>query len=260
MLLAIGTLWKREVVRFLRQRGRVIGALATPIMFWFLMGSGFGKSLRPMTAGIEPSYLEYFFPGTLLLIILFTAIFSTISIIQDRTEGFMQSILVSPAPRIALVLGKSLGGMTLSLLQGVLFLMLAPLCGISLTFVSFVQAAGVLALTGFVMTALGYLVAWPSTSVQGFHAIMNLFLMPLWLLSGALFPADGAAIWIRWLMQVNPLYYGLVGLQRSLYSEGHPMVAGQPAMWQAMLILTLAGVVLTIAGTQLTRRFRVPLP
>src|ERR1041384_8208853 len=126
--LASFTLWQREIVRFFRQRSRVIGALGPPILFWFLIGSGLGNSfhmgLSTPAEGIN--YLQYFFPGTVSLIILFTAIFSTISVIEDRHEGFLQSVLVAPLSRLSLVLGKILGGTTLAFVQALLFLCLAP--------------------------------------------------------------------------------------------------------------------------------------
>lgn len=210
---------QREVVRFLRQRNRVVGALATPLMFWFLIGSGLGKSFRAPTvesaAGL--TYLQYFFPGTILLTVLFTAIFSAISVIEDRREGFLQAVLVSPAPRGALVLGKLLGGSCLALLQGAALLALAPLLGVQLTVSAALTAGAVLFLTSFGLTGLGFLAAWRLDSVQGFHAVMNLVLMPLWFLSGALFPAAGAPLWLRVAMKVNPLSHAVDVLHRCFY-------------------------------------------
>ena len=116
--LATGTLWKREIVRFFRQPFRVIGAVATPLIFWALLGSGFNRSFVMAGTDNHVGYLEYFFPGTIILVLLFTAIFSTISVIEDRREGFLQAILVAPIPRLAIVLGKVLGGATIASLQG----------------------------------------------------------------------------------------------------------------------------------------------
>src|SRR5262245_36006590 len=118
LLLPVLTLWQREVVRFLRQRSRVIGALGSPLVFWLLLGSGFGSSFRPSSGQLNAGYLEYFFPGTVLMILLFTSIFSNISVIEERREGFLLSVLVAPVSRLSLVLGKILGVTTLALLQG----------------------------------------------------------------------------------------------------------------------------------------------
>jgi ABC-2 type transport system permease protein len=211
LMLPMWSLFRREIVRFLRQRGRVIGALGTPVLFWLVLGSGFGASVSG--SGTSGGYLTYFFPGMLVMVVLFTAIFSSISIIQDRNEGFMQGVLAAPVSRLAIVLGKVLGGAALGLGQGILLLALAPLAGIPMGVGSAVEAAGVLALTAVALSALGFLFAWGTDSVQGFHAIMNLLLFPMWMLSGAFFPESGAAVWLRWIMRLNPLTYGLSALR-----------------------------------------------
>src|SRR5688500_12422589 len=133
LLLPALSLCRRELVRFLRQRNRVIGALATPLVFWLLIGAGMGRSFSAPVPGGGGGYMEYFFPGTILMILLFTAIFSTISIIEDRREGFLQGVLVAPVPRLAIALGKILGGTILAFGQGLLFLLLAPTVGIRLS-------------------------------------------------------------------------------------------------------------------------------
>src|SRR5947209_4707062 len=168
-----------------------------------------GRSFQaPGTAagGTSGGYMVYFFPGTVIMILLFTAIFSTISIIEDRREGFLQSVLVAPISRMAIVLGKLLGGTILAFGQGLVFLLLAPLIGVHFSAMSFIASCGILFIVSFALTGLGFCIAWRMSSTQGFHAIMNLFLMPMWFLSGALFPGRGA---MRWVMAVNPLTYGL---------------------------------------------------
>jgi ABC-2 type transport system permease protein len=213
-LLPALSLCKRELVRFVRQPNRVVGALATPIVFWLLIGLGMGHNFSAGSAPDGGDYMRYFFPGTVLMILLFTAIFSTISIIEDRREGFLQSVLVAPIAPLAIVLGKLLGGTLLAFGQGLLFLLLAPLIGVRFDLLSFLAACAFLLVVSFALTGLGFCIAWRMSSTQGFHAIMNLFLMPLWFLSGALFPAKGA---LRWVMGLNPLTYGLAGLRRSMY-------------------------------------------
>lgn len=200
------SLARRELLRFFRQRSRVIGALATPIVFWLLIGSGF-------------NYLGYLYPGTLVQIVLFASIFSTISLIQDRNDGFLQGVLVAPVSRAAIVFGKVLGGMGIALIQGLVFLALAPTVGIRPSLGGGLAALGALALVSFALTSLGVALAWRFTSVQGFHGVMNLLLMPMWLLSGAVFKADGAAPWIRGVMAFNPLTYG-VDLVRGFLTGG----------------------------------------
>jgi ABC-2 type transport system permease protein len=210
------SLCHRELVRFLRQRHRIIGALATPLVFWLLIGAGMNRSFKSDAPGGE-NYLHYFFPGTVLMILLFTAIFSTISVIEDRREGFLQGVLVAPVSRMQIVLGKVLGGTILAFGQGLIFLLLAPLIGIRLSLAGFAMATFAMLVLSFGLTALGLCIAWRMNSTQGFHAIMNLFLMPMWFLSGALFPVAGAWRGLQWVMLMNPLTYGLAALRRAVY-------------------------------------------
>ena len=229
------TLWKREVIRFLRQRNRIIGALATPLVFWFFIGSGLGPSFQMPNTPETMSYLEYFFPGTLVLIMLFTAIFSTISIIEDRREGFLQSVLVAPVSPGSIVMGKFLGGTTMATLQGLFFLILAPLIGMHIPWIQLPLIILVFALVGFGLTGLGFLVAWPMDSTQGFHAIMNVFLMPLWLMSGALFPAPDPGSWVHYAVLLNPVTY-CVSATRSVLYHGDPGVINLPPTTTSILI------------------------
>src|SRR5437868_8032819 len=142
------SLCHRELVRFLRQRHRIVGALATPVVFWLLVGAGMNRSFKSDVPGGE-NYLHYFFPGTVLMILLFTAIFSTISVIEDRREGFLQGVLVAPVSRMSIVLGKTLGGTLLAFGQGLVFLVLAPFIGISFTLGSILIALAIMLIVSF---------------------------------------------------------------------------------------------------------------
>lgn len=242
-LLPAYTLWRREVVRFVRQRDRVIGALVTPVVFWLLLGAGLGRSF---TTDGQAGYLEYFFTGTVVMILLFTAIFSTISVIEDRREGFLQGVLVAPVGRFGIVTGKLLGGTTLAMLQGVLFLLLAPLAHVPVSLAGLPGLLVAMFLVSFALTGLGFLIAWQLNSSQGFHAIMNLFLIPMWLLSGAIFPASGAQAWMKLVMQLNPLSYGVTAIRAGLYGTPTPVLA----------LLVTAGFAVVMFGLSLlaTRR------
>jgi len=258
MLLASYTLWLRDVVRFFRQRSRVVGALGSPVVFWLLLGSGLGRSFsgdstRPPVEG----YLQYFYPGTLALIVLFTAIFSTISVIEDRQEGFLQGVLVAPVPRSAIVMGKVLGGTTLALAQAAAFLVLAPFAGVPVALATLPALVGVLALLGVATTGLGLLIAWWLDSMQGFHAIMNLLLIPMWMLSGAVFPASGASGWIRAIMLVNPMTYGVSALRLVIFpSETHAGGFADPGLGLSILVVAAFGLAMVAAGTWLVARRR----
>jgi ABC-2 type transport system permease protein len=238
LLLPAFTLWWREVVRFYRQRARVVGVILSPLLFWVVLGSGFGTSFRSGQAAGQEHYLDYFYPGTLVMIVLFTAIFTMMSVIEDRNEGFLLSVLVAPVPRAAIVLGKVLGGTTLAAAQGLIFLVFSPLVGIHMTLASFGLIVLTVFLVSFALTALGFAIAWPMDSTQAFHAIINLFLIPLWLLSGALFPLSKASGWIRWIMYANPLTYGVEALRTLMYPEA-PSAFSLPASILTLVLFAL---------------------
>ena len=239
-MLCMGTIWQREIIRFVRQRSRIIGAFGQPILFWLLLGSGFGRNFRYAGGGGE-GYLEYFYPGIIAMVVLFTAIFSTFAVVDDRKARFLQGVLAAPVPRSAIVLGQVLGGATLALLQGVLLLIATPLAGVPLTVEAALASILVMGLIGFALTALGLLLAWRIESTQGFHSIMNLLLIPLWLLSGAVFPVSGAHPIIGYIMQVNPLTYGVAALRRTLYMSAPEAVASLPGLWVSLLVMILFG-------------------
>jgi ABC-2 type transport system permease protein len=215
----VATLAQRELLRFFRQRTRVFGALGQPIIFWLLFGAGLGTAR--IGAGDKLDY-QHFFPGTLVMILLFTAIFATISIIEDRREGFLQGVLVAPVPRWAMMLGKVLGGAAIAMVQGLVFLFLGWLAGaigwfsvMSATAFAVFASILLMIVISIALTALGFVIAWRMDSTQGFHAIMSVFLLPMWLLSGAFFPMDVGG-WIGAVVRVNPLTYGVAGLRHYL--------------------------------------------
>ena len=244
--LPIITLTIRELQRFLRQRSRLLGALATPIVFWVLIGAGLGRSFSTDLMGGSASYLEYFFPGTFALIILFTAIFSSMGLIEDRNEGFLQAVLVSPASRSSIALGKIIGCTVLAVIQGALFLALAPLAGLSLGISQVLLTLGAAAILAFALAGLGFMAAWKLNSIQGFHAIMNLVLIPMWILSGAMFPAEGASGWMQVMLKFNPLTYGVALLRHAMYPDG-TIVGAQTPEWTLALGVTIAFGVVTLA-------------
>ena len=258
VLLPAFTLWWREVVRFYRQRARVVGVILSPLLFWVVLGSGFGTSFRSGQAAGQQNYLDYFYPGTLVMIVLFTAIFTMMSVIEDRNEGFLLSVLVAPVPRAAIVLGKVLGGTTLAAVQGLIFLVFAPLVGVHFTFASFGLIVLTVFLISFALTGLGFAIAWPMDSTQAFHAIINLFLIPLWLLSGALFPLSKASGWIRWIMYANPLTYGVEALRTLMYpgapsSFSFPFSLTASILTLVLFALFMFGLAFALANRRTTK-------
>src|SRR5271168_1350814 len=216
------SLWLRELVRFYRQKARVAGVIASPLIFWVVLGAGFAHSFTTGGgAGSSSHYLGYFFPGSVAMIVLFTAIFSMMSLIQDRNEGFLLSVLAAPVSRSSIVLCKVLGGATLAAIQGIVFLVFTPLIGVHPDWQAIAISVITILMISFELTALSFAIAWPMDSPQAFHAIVNLILLPLWMLSGALFPASGASGWLRTLMQLNPLTYGVDALRIALFPAQH---------------------------------------
>jgi ABC-2 type transport system permease protein len=244
------------VVRFYRQPARVVGVIVSPLLFWIVIGAGFGKSLQAGATGTG-NYLLYFFPGALIMIVLFTSIFTMMSVIEDRNQGFLLSVMVAPVHRSGIVLGKVLGGTTLSTIQGLLFLIIAPFIGIRLGMEQILITALVTFLVAFALTALGFAIAWRMESSQGFHAIINLFLIPLWLLSGAMFPVSGATGWIKMLMRANPLTYGMDALLITMFPASTP--ATTLSLWPSIGVLTAFAFAVFIAGFVIAnRRSTVP--
>jgi ABC-2 type transport system permease protein len=254
VLLPAFTLWWREIVRFYRQTSRVIGVLASPLVFWLVIGSGFGTSFRAGGGPGQQHYLDYFYPGALIMIVLFTSIFTMMSVIEDRKEGFLLSVLVAPVPRTAIVLGKVMGGTTLSAIQGMIFLIFAPFAGIHLDAVQILLVFVIVFLVSFALTALGFAIAWPMDSSQAFHGIVNLFLIPLWLVSGALFPLTGASKWLQVIMRLNPLTYGVEALRSLLYPGMTTLFPLSSAMATLLLFsLVMFGLAFLMANRRSTR-------
>jgi len=251
------TLWRRDIVRFFRQPSRVVGALASPLVFWVVIGGGVGNSFRP--PGIEQTinFLEFFFPGVVAMILLFTAIFSTISLIEDRQAGFLQGVLVSPAPRLAIVLGKLLGGASLATIQGTLFLALLPITGVWPGVGGLLATIGIMVLVSFALTGLGFLLAWNMDSTQGFHAIMNVFLLPMWMLSGSFFPPEGAAGWIKIVMLANPMTYGVDLLRAGIYGDAHHPLVQFPLLLSLGVSLAFAAAMAGLC-TVSVQKLRMP--
>ena len=254
-LAGVLSLARREWTRFLRQPSRSLSAAASPLLLWLVLGSGLDPVFRP-PGGEGVGFEEYFFPGVLLLLLVYGALFANATVIQDRREGFLQGVMVAPLRPFELVLGKVLGGSVQGWAQGMLVLAAAPLAGLPLTAGRAVAAALVLALTALTLTAAGFALAWVLDSLQGFHSLMNLVLVPLWLLSGAFFPQATAPTWLRLSMEVNPLALALAALRRALYPSGHPLVEGLAPAGPTLLFLAILSLALLTLGSRLVARRR----
>src|SRR3954454_6566087 len=198
-----------------------MGVVASPLVFWLIIGSGSNDLAR-------------FYSGSLVLTVMFSAIFSTISIIEDRREGFLLSMMVSPAPRTSLVLGKILGSATLAWIQGLIFLAFAPMAGVRVQLLELIPIAAAIFLISFTLTGLGFVIAWRMNSTAGFHAIMNLLLVPMWMVSGSLFTMATAHGVVKAIMWVNPLTYSISLLN---YTLQLPNTA--PGMLESLLVTAI---------------------
>ncbi len=216
-LATIGVLWRRDLVRFFRQPSRLVGALGQPILFWLVIGAGMSGTFRYGAGGAGATgYLAYFFPGVVLMVVLFAAIFTTLSVIEDRQRGFLQTVLAGPGSRLALVLGKCAGSASVALTQAALFLLLAPAAGFPFGAIRWTLLAGALALAALALAAIGFAVAWVVDSPQGYHAIQMTLLVPLWVVSGAMFPVPADRPAFAALMQANPISYAVSAARHAL--------------------------------------------
>jgi ABC-2 type transport system permease protein len=248
-LMGIYTIWLRDVRRFLRDRPRMLGSLAQPTLFLLVLGTGLGHGLvkgrlgaGAVGAGGE-GYMAFIFPGIVAMTILFTSAFSAISVIWDREVGFLKEVLVAPVSRWAVTFGKVLGGATVAVMQGCLMLLLAPIAGVSLRIATVLALLPLMFLVAFAMTAMGLAAAARMRSMQGFTVIMNFVVLPIFFLSGAMFPVHGLPAWMDLLVHLDPLTYGvdaLRGVTSGLFDRG-PMadVGVLGAFGAAMLALSV---------------------
>lgn len=255
--LGAGSLWIREITRFRRQRSRVIGSFLQPLVFWLLLGAGLTASFRPAGMPAGRNYFEYLYPGFIVLVLLFTAIFATISTVEDRREGFLQGVLVAPISRPIIVMGQALGATTLAWTPSCVFLVLAPVAGIRLSASAVLMSALIMAIIAFALTSIGLLIAWRIESTQGFHAIMNLILIPIWLLSGAFWPVSGAPVVLEWMMRLNPLTYGVAALRQALYLGQPGEVGSMPNFGLSCVIAIIFALAMYLMAARVAQRATV---
>jgi ABC-2 type transport system permease protein len=228
-LRAVGIVWRRELIRFRGDRLRAITSLIQPILFLFVLGTGLGSLAgRNLPAGI--SFVTFIYPGILAMSVLFTAIFSAASIVWDREFGFLREILVAPVSRGAIVIGKCLGGATIATFQGIIFLILAGFAHVPYNPLLIITLIGELLLLSFTLTAFGVMMAARIKQFQAFMALTQMLVMPLFFLSGALYPLNGLPAWLSVLTRIDPLTY-IVGPMRHAVFEHLSM----PALFEQRL-------------------------
>jgi ABC-2 type transport system permease protein len=244
-LRAIYIIWYRDILRYWRDRWRLGASLAQPLLFLIVFGSGLSSSLKGSSsfgAAGGLSYIQFMYPGIIGMAILFTAIFGAMSIVWDREFGFLKEVLVAPIDRSAVAFGKALGGTTQAMIQGLILLVLAPLVGVNLSILTVLEMIPLAAVLAFGLSALGVALASTMKSMQGFQVVMNFLMMPMFFLSGALFPLNGLPDWMIWLTRIDPASYGIDPLRRVVLSN-----SGLPSAAIDRLGLTINGQVLPIS-------------
>jgi ABC-2 type transport system permease protein len=243
-LRAIYIIWYRDILRYWRDRWRLAASLAQPLLFLIVFGSGLSSSLKGSSSfgganGV--SYIQFIYPGIIGMAILFTAIFGAMSIVWDREFGFLKEVLVAPIDRSAVAIGKALGGTTQAMIQGLILLVLAPFVGVKLSVLTVLTMIPLAAVLAFGLSSFGVALASSMKSMQGFQVVMNFLMMPMFFLSGALFPLTGLPGWMTFLTRIDPASYGIDPLRRVVLSE-----SGLPGAVIDQLGLTINGQLLPI--------------
>ncbi len=250
-LRAIYIVWYRDVLRFWRDRMRIVAALAQPLLFLVVFGTGLSSSLGGAFGGGAAggiSYVQFVYPGIIGMAVLFSAIFGAMSIVWDREFGFLKEMLVAPIDRSAVAIGKALGGATQAMIQGLLLLVLAPLIGVSLSLGTIVVLIPVVFALAFALAALGVAIASRMRSMQAFQMVMNFLLMPIFFLSGALFPLSGnLPDWMTVLTRIDPASYGMDAL-RQVVLPAQVMAAFRLTLFDQVLPIALEMVALVAFG------------
>src|SRR5438067_786609 len=215
------TIWYRDVIRFGRDRVRMLAALGQPMLYLFVFGTGLAPAMSTATGGAL-DFRQFMFPGILAMAVLFTSMFSAISIVWDREFGFLKEVMVAPVSRTAVALGKVAGGATVAMFQGVVALLLAPVVGVKLSIEQIAAIVGLMLLLATVMTSFGILIAARQKSMEGFQMMMNFLLMAMFFLSGAFFPLRGVPLWMAWLSTIDPVTYGVDSLRQAVLKRSVP--------------------------------------
>ncbi|MCC5822556.1 MAG: ABC transporter permease [Phycisphaerales bacterium] len=228
-------LFKRELLRQVRQPTRIVAAVATPAMIWIFLAAGFAGSTE---LGVDADMRAFLIPGIASMTVLFASIFASISLIQDRADGFLRAALVSPAPRSSIAAAKIAAGVLMATAQGLIVLLALPATGHAVTLTGMLAAIGVLACIACALIGFGLTLAWRVDSTQGYHGVMNAILMPMWLLSGAVFPVETAAGWLAAIARVNPLTWCHDAMRHafSMAPSSDPVAA-----WAVTILFAAAG-------------------
>jgi ABC-2 type transport system permease protein len=243
-LRVVYAIWLRELKLFVREPIRLVGAVSQPILYLVIVGQGINSGLRLIEASPDVNYLKFMYPGIIGMSVLFTSMFSAISIIWDREFGFLKEVLVSPAPRWAVAVGKILGGATVAMMQSVILIALAPAAGVVPSVLMVLQLLLLCFLISCAITSVGVAIAARMRSMQGFQMVMNFLVMPMYFLSGAMFPKETAPTWMQVLMVVDPLTYGVAALRGVVIGAGISPAPADLSLPANVALLAVGAVVL----------------
>ena len=227
-LRAIKIVWRRELIRFKSDRMRILTSLVQPLLFLFVLGSGLQTLSGPGTHGVDLK--TFIYPGILCMSVMFTAMFSAASIVWDREFGFLREMLVAPVSRSAIVIGKCLGGATVSTFQGIVILCLAGLAHVPYNPILLLEVIGELLLLSFTLTAFGVMMAARITQIQAFMALTQMLVMPLFFLSGALYPLRALPTWLTVLTRFDPITYVVYPMRHAVFSHLNVTPAASDAL------------------------------
>ncbi len=217
-LRVVAMVWERELIRYVRTRTRILSGLIQPVLFLFVLGYGM-SGLVGTIGGFN--FHQFVYPGVVAMSVVMTAMFSALSIVWDREFGFLREMLIAPVDRSTLVLGKTFGGATVAAVQGTIMLVLAPLVGIHLTPLLVVQMICLELLMAVAMTTFGVFVASRISRMESFQVVMQMLLMPMLFLSGALFPLNGLPNWLAFITRLNPLTYAIAPFRQVIFNAQH---------------------------------------
>ncbi len=228
-LRAIKVVWHRELIRFVQDRGRLVTGLIQPVLYLFVLGTGLSSVAGGSTSGVN--FRTFIFPGVLALATMFTAIFAAGSIVWDREFGFLREMLVAPVSRGSIVIGKCLGGATVATIQGGVMLAFAGAVGIPYSPVLMFTLVLELLILSFTLTAMGVVIAARMKNIQTFFAVTQIFLLPMFFLSGALYPLTGLPGWLHFLTRIDPMTYAVDPMRKAVFSHLNPPIAVPGVTW-----------------------------
>lgn len=234
---AIYVMWLRQIKRYWRSKSRMIGALGQPLLFLFALGLGFGPIFEQAGAG---NYIQFLAPGVIAMTILFTAMFSGIEVIWERQIGFIKETLVAPIKRSHIMIGRTLGGATIAIFQGLIVFIFTLIAGFKPIYSSIPLALLFMFLIACLFTAIGIALASKLEDMQAFPIIINFIIMPIFFLSGSIFPLNTAPKFIKTIAQFNPLTYGIDGIRGALTEANHFSILGDFLIMFVLMIIAIA--------------------